>query len=329
MDRKQVIVCIDEIVKAKQAEGGLKQVFWVAAGGSNGGFYPAQYFMERESKTLHSHSFTSNEFVLAPPASLGKNSLVILCSMRGTLETCDAATLAKKRGASTIALYIEESKLTEVCDYAFAYESISFDETEASDMNASYGVFLAMVLVKKLENYEHFDLALESFDVLDHVYRDAWNYSLPLAKKWAEKYKDEPVIWVLAGGPAFGAGYIFSICNLEEMQWISSPMVNTCEFVHGPFECTDKNLPMFILISEGRTRSADERVLSFLKKHTDENIYVLDAKELGLSRIDKRVSEYFNHLLFSPILNNVYLRALAVAKNHDYLYRRYMWQEAY
>ncbi|WP_320122158.1 SIS domain-containing protein [uncultured Sphaerochaeta sp.] len=329
MDRKRVNACIEEIVKARKADGGLKQVFWVAAGGSNGGFFPAQYFMDRESKSLRSQSFTSNEFFLAPPSSLGKNSLVILCSMRGTAETCDAASLAKERGATTIALYIEESKLTEVCDYSFAYESISYDETEASEMNASYGLFLAMVLLKKLENYEHFDLAIESFSVLDRVYRDAWNYTLPLAKKWAERNKNESVIWVLAGGPAYGAGYIFSICNLEEMQWISSPTVNTCEFVHGPFECTDKNLPMFILISEGRTRPADERVLAFLKKHTDQNIYVLDAKELGLSRIDKRVSEYFNHLLFSPILNNVYLRALAIAKNHDYHYRRYMWQEKY
>lgn len=329
MDRKQVIACIDEIIAKAKADGGLKQVFWVAAGGSNGGFYPAQYFMERESKSLNSHSFTSNEFVYAPPASLGKNSLVILCSMRGTAETCDAAHLAKARGASTIALYIEPSRLTETCDYSFAYQSISFDETEASDMNASYGLFFALVLLKKLENYEHYDLAVESFSVLDNLYRDAWKYSLSLAEKWAQKNKDEPVIWVLAGGPAYGAGYIFSICNLEEMQWISSPTVNTCEFIHGPFECTDKKLPMFVLLSEGRTRPADERALAFLKKHTDDNVYVLDAKELGLSRIDKRVSEYFNHLIFSPILNNVYLRALAVAKKHDYHYRRYMWQETY
>ena len=41
-----------------------------------------------------------------------------------------------------------------------------------------------------------------------------------------------------------------------------------------------------------------------------ERVYQLDAKELGLNDIKDSVSEYFNHLIFAPILNNVYMLSL-------------------
>ena len=41
------------------------------------------------------------------------------------------------------------------------------------------------------------------------------------------------------------------------------------------------------------------------------------------------MSEYFNHLVFSPILNNVYMRALSRVTHKDYMTRRYMWKLAY
>ena len=56
---------------------------------------------------------------------------------------------------------------------------------------------------------------------------------------------------------------------------------------------------------------------------------MLDAKESGLNDLPDSVSEYFNHLIFSPILNNVYMRALSSVTSKDYMTRRYMWKVAY
>ena len=133
----------------------------------------------------------------------------------------------------------------------------------------------------------------------------------------------------MGSGPAWGSAYIFSICNLEEMLQLNSPTVNCCEFFHGPFEVLDKRTSVFLLVSEGRVRPADERAVRFLKTYGGENIYLLDAKELGINRIRDSVSEYFNHILFSPILNNVYMRALSEVIGKDYQTRRYMWKTAY
>ena len=98
----------------------------LAAGGSNGGNYPAQYFMDREAKTIRSQMFTSNEFVYAPPKFVNENTIAVVTSMRGTPETCVAAQVAKDLGATTIGLYVQESLLTETCDYNVKYDSIMF-----------------------------------------------------------------------------------------------------------------------------------------------------------------------------------------------------------
>ena len=46
---------IEKIVKEMEEKGGLKNVVWVAAGGSNDGHYAAQYFMDRESTLADDH----------------------------------------------------------------------------------------------------------------------------------------------------------------------------------------------------------------------------------------------------------------------------------
>lgn len=326
MEIKEII---EKIVKDHEQVGGIKSVVWMAAGGSNGGNYPAQYFMDRESKTIRSQTFTSSEFVYAAPKFVNENTLAVITSMRGTPETCDAAQVAKDLGATTIGLYVQESRLTEICDYNVKYDSIMFDESDQSKTNAAQGMRIAMELVNAVEGYEHYEDAMAAYEILDKVYNDAKAYCKPLAEKWAEQNKNERIISVMASGPSYAAGYIFSICNIMEMLQIQSPTVNSCEFFHGPFEVVDKNESFFLLVSEGRTRKADERAVKFLQQYGGDKVYILDAKELGINRFKDTVSEYFNHMLFSPILNNVYMKALSAATKVDYMTRRYMWKVAY
>ena len=185
---------IKKIVKEKESCGGIKSVVWLAAGGSNGGNYPAQYFMDREAKTIRSQMFTSNEFVYAPPKFVNENTIAVVTSMRGTPETCVAAQVAKDLGATTIGLYVQESLLTETCDYNVKYDSIMFDESDQSKTNAALGMRIAIDIVDAVEGYEHYDDAMAAYDILDKVYNDAKAYCMPLAEKWAEQNKDEHII---------------------------------------------------------------------------------------------------------------------------------------
>ncbi|WP_294603142.1 SIS domain-containing protein [uncultured Lactobacillus sp.] len=310
-------------------EGGIKQVIWIGAGGSFGGFYGAKYFLHQESKTLFSSMYTSGEFVYAPPKNLDHNSLVVLCSMRGTSETIDSAKVAKEHGATTIALYIDESDLVKVCDFKIKYESLALDKSRLERVNGSIGLCIAMNLLQEVEGYDDFETAMKTFDLLDPVYRKAVDYTTPLAKEWAEQNKDQKTIYVIASGPAYGAAYVFSICNIEEMLQLNSPTIHSYEYFNGPFEVTDKSKSIFQLLATGKTRPEDERALKFEQRFGGKKLYVLDGKEIALDDIKPEVSPYFNHPIFSSILNNVYMRELSYATHESYETRRYMWKEDY
>lgn len=324
--QEEVQQAIQEILNQKKQ---IDKVVFIAAGGSNGGFYPAQYFLSREATQIRSECFTSNEFYYAPPKYVDEHTLAIICSMRGTPETCKAAQVAKDLGASTIALYVDESELTKICDICIQYESIAIDESRMERVNSSVGLMLSMTLMKAQEGFEHYEDAMQAFDQVDALYRQAVEETTPLAKAWALQNVDKKPIYVMGSGPAYGSDYIFSICNLEEMLQIDSPTINSCEFFHGPFEILTHQTSVFQLISVGRTRAADLRAVQFLKQYGGSRVYLLDGKQLGLYKIAEPIQEYFNHILFSPILNNVYMRELSYCIGKDYMTRKYMWQVPY
>ncbi len=320
---------IEKIIKDMEDIGGIKNVVWVAAGGSHDGHYAAQYFMDRESTVVRSQMITSSEFVYAPPKGVGKNTIVVVTSMRGTKETIEAAKAAKALGAVTVSQYVEKSGLTEVCDYNVQYGSIWEDDKDQSKTNAGNALRMAMAIVDIVEGYDNYADAMDAFTKVQPAYIKAREYCRPLAAKWAEQMKNEKVITVLSSGPAYGSGHIFSTCNILEMLQIHSPTFNSCDFFHGPFEITDKNEAFFVLVADGRTRKADERAVKFMKQYAGDKVYILDAKEIGIDRLKDSVSEYFTHLLFTPVLNNVYMKELSRETGVDYTTRRYMWKVEY
>ena len=77
--QEQVKDVVSQVLADKADKGGIKRVVWIGAGGSNGGNYPAQYFMEHEATQVVSSSYTSNEFVHATPAYVNENTLPSSC----------------------------------------------------------------------------------------------------------------------------------------------------------------------------------------------------------------------------------------------------------
>ena len=327
--QEDIFIIARQVIAAKEQCGGVRRVVWIGAGGSNGGNYPAQYFMEHEATRLSSSMFTSKEFVLAPPKYVDETTLAVVVSMRGTPETIEAARVAKKHGAMVVALYVDESELTELADYIIQYESLALDESDMGKTNSAITLALAIELVNQTEGYDAYEDAVKSLEGVDAVYRRAVEFAIPRAREWAVRNAHRPTINVLGAGPTFGASYVFSICNIQEMLQIDSVTTNSCDFFHGPFEVLDKDTSVFLLMGVGRCREADERALAFLEKYGGDLVYVLDARDLGLDIFPSSVAEYFNHLVLSPILNNVYMRTLSKVTGKDYMTRRYMWQIEY
>lgn len=326
--QEQVKDVVSQVLADKADKGGIKRVVWIGAGGSNGGNYPAQYFMEHEATQGVSSSYTSNEFVHATPAYVNENTLAVVVSMRGTKETIVAAQVAKDTAPAP-----SPSMLTSPASPSLRLQDPVRQPGRRRVLHGSHqlrrrdhdrhGAHAAD------RGYAEYETAMAAFDLVDPIYRKAVEYTRPLAAKWAEQNADKPCINVMAQGPLFGAAYVFSICNVQEMLQIDSCTINTCDFFHGPFEILDKRTSLFQLISVGRSRCNDERGIRFVNQYGGERVYQLDAKELGLNDIKDSVSEYFNHLIFAPILNNVYMRALSAVTHKDYMTRRYMWKLEY
>ena len=86
-----------DYVKQVLAERGqVRQVYWVACGGSVIDLYPAHCLLGATSTSIESGIFTAAEFNTFPPAKLGEGSLVVTCSHSGgTPETLAACKYLK------------------------------------------------------------------------------------------------------------------------------------------------------------------------------------------------------------------------------------------
>ena len=318
---------VSEIVTKKSKEGGVKEVFFVACGGSLTAFYASKFFLESQTVGLKVGYCTSNEFVHVPPSSLGKNSVVVLASHRGnTPETIEAAKASKTRGATTIVLtYFEDSPITEVGDYSVKYEW--GEGARAGYQKPATGLRIAVELLDQVEGFKYYKEMQEGFDKVSDIVRRGRASFEREAVQFAREYRDEKLIYTMGSGCAYGSAHQESICVLLEMQWIHSASIHSGEFFHGPFEITDENTPFIILLSHGRVRPLDERALKFLRR-VAKKIMVVDANDLFIDELDDSIAEYFNGLILTNALG-VFNEKLANERNHPLTHRRYMWKEQY
>lgn len=331
VDIKNIIA---EILEAKKSKGGVKNLYFVGCGGSLGALYPAKTFMEKECASIKSAWINSNEFVHSTPRDFGENSIICLACHKGnTPETIEAAKLGKEKGAAVIVLtWLEESEIIEFGDYIIRYAFDASPDHLKGDIDYAgektiCALLVAVELTAQTEGYENYDKFQEGLGMISNIIKNARAHVAERALEFAETYKNDPVIYTMGSGAAYGAAYMESICIFMEMQWLDSSSIHTGEYFHGPFEITDANRPFMLQISEGSTRPLDERALKFLRTYA-KRIEVLDAKELGLSTIDASVVDYFNHSLFNNVYP-IYNHALAEKREHPLVTRRYMWKVEY
>lgn len=162
----------------------------------------------------------------------------------------------------------------------------------------------------------------EGFEKIDDIIAEAVKKQQNSAWLFAEKYSEEPNLYIMASGASYSQAYGFAICSLQEMQWMDCGYLNSAEYFHGPFEVTDEDHLYILMMSRGRNRMMDERVLTFLEKY-GKKYEVIDADNLGMEAIDDGCVEYFTPMLFYT-MTTVYRTALQDKRRHPLDMRRYM-----
>ena len=323
---KTVKEIVSEIKEIMALRGGLKHVYFVACGGSKAAIFPGLYLLQSEARSFGATTYTSNEFVHAVPKELDERCLAVICSLKATPETVEAVKTANKAGAVTIAMTGNmETGMAKVGQYVVTYSN--GDEQIYSDSNQSNSLRIGFELLHQLEGWDKYEKAMDAYKYIDDIISEGKEHLLADAREWAEREKDEPIFYVLASGPNYGVAYSMCCCHFMEMQWKHAVCLHTGEYFHGPFETTDKELPMVLLMSEGRTRALDERCLRFLNTYA-QNFIVIDFKELNQGRIDADVAEFFNPVVLIPI-ERYYVAQMAEIRGHSMDDRRYMWKVEY
>lgn len=318
---------IKAALRAVAERESVTDIYFVACGGSYAIMLPNQYIIEREAEQINGVALNAAEFKARAPKRLGKTSVVILCSHSGTTpETVEAAEIARKAGALTISLtHVLGSPLDQASEYTIPYTHVPAGISSAHSVAVLSRLALGILKVREgNEKAEDFDRALA---VLPSIVENIINDHQTAIAEYAEAHKREAVIYTMASGSNYGVAYSYAICIFQEMQWIHSAAIHAGEYFHGPFEVTDFDVPFIQLIGVGPSRTVDERALAFVEKYS-KRVTVLDAQDLGASKLPETVAEYVTPLIFQPVLR-AYAEKLAEAKGHPLTVRRYMWKLEY
>lgn len=311
------------IKKIYEEQGNIHDVFLTACGGSLVDLYPGYYFINAESETMHSHWITAKELIVSPSRFIKKGALVILCSHGGnTGETVEAAKLAKERGAAIITMTHNPDS---ICAKEEMNPVVYSWENDTNEKDKPQGIVLRVLneLMKLQEpSYAKYDAVLDGLEKADGIVRTAVKKVKNRTWVFAEKYFEEPFLYIMGSGASYSQAYGFAICSLQEMQWMDCCYLNTAEYFHGPFEVTDEEHLYILMMSVGKTREIDLRAKAFLEKYA-KKYEIIDAADCGLETIDENCVDYFNAALFYE-MSVLYRTAIQNKTGHPLDMRRYM-----
>ena len=136
------------------------------------------------------------------------------------------------------------------------------------------------------------------------------------------------MFYILGAGPLWGTAYSMVNCHLIEMQQRNACLIHSGEYFHGPYAALDCGVAIVLLMSTGRTRFLDERVVRFLDKYAD-HATIIDAADLDLeNRLGKHVAEFFNSVVMIP-MERYFVSTMADVRGRSMDDRTYMWKVEY
>jgi fructoselysine-6-P-deglycase FrlB-like protein len=294
---------------------GLRNVYFVGAGGSIICSYPAHYLLQQKA-SFPAFQLQSDELNTSVPAIMGPGSLVVLASYTGTTkETVAAARTAKATGATVIAAAKPGSPLAEAADVAFTGKSDLFELVVAFELLAATGA------------ERDADAVDQALAALPAAVRHAVEQAEPELADIAEAFKDEPITYVLGSGPSYGWAYGLAMCFLQEMQWKHAAAFNSGEFFQGAFEMVDDDTAVLLWVGDDASRPMGERARAFLDKYCKKAQYV-DVRDLELPGIPESVRGEVSPIVVGALANRL-AQHYESARGHDLETRRYMFKVEY
>ncbi|WP_242454751.1 SIS domain-containing protein [Bailinhaonella thermotolerans] len=305
---------IEELVD-RLVDDGFDNLFLVGAGGTYAQMWPYEHLARRTS-TLDVRAVIAAELVVSGDRRLGEKSVAIFTSVSGTTDdSLRAIEYCKARGVLTIGFTgYPESPIAEAVDVAL----ISEPKTWPFDMQML--LFMGRLLSRRgeFDGYERFAAEFEGIPgILLEVARQAE----PVAAAFAEAHKDTDYHFLIGGGNLWGFTYLYSMCILEEMQWLRTTRVHSAEFFHGSLELLEEDTSVIIFQGEDETRPLTDRAAAFAKR-VSKDVTVFDTRDYPLEGISPEFRGLLAPLVLDTVMDRV-SKHLERVRDHSLQLRRY------
>jgi fructoselysine-6-phosphate deglycase len=308
--RPQIEELVDQLV-----ERGIDNVLLVGSGGTYAQMWPYEYLARRFSQ-LPVRAVISRELIESGDAWLGENTLAVFMSVSGTTEdVLLAIDYVKAAGATTLSFTgVPESPIAQNVHHTLssAPKSWPFDPQ-------------LLLLVGRIMNvrgeFPGYDSLADELVHLPDAVIAAAKAADEKAAAFAEAHKDTDYYFLIGGGPLWALTYLYSMCILEEVQWLRTTRVNAAEFFHGSLELLEEDTSVIILQGEDETRPLTDRAEAFAKR-VSKDVTVFDTRDYELAGFSPE-----NRGLIAPIVLDAVLgrvsKHLERVRDHSLDLRRY------
>lgn len=309
-----------EAIADRIFEEGFDLLLFTSSGGSQAMLDPFAFYIRHMSK-LPVENRLSADLLLNDCNRITEKSVAFLTSKSGdTGETLKAAKWLKDRGVRIISITGKEnSPLEAISDAGVVYG-------EGRPQELVLYLLIGKILYRNGDFPEYPQFA-DELKGLAYALAQVRKEADEKCRKYALDYCREPYnIWV-GSGDLWPTAYSYSMCVLEESQWIRTKSVSSPEFFHGTLELLEDDVCMTLLLTEGPTRVLDERVKEFAERHTSK-LTCFDTKDYDLPGISDRFRQYLNPVVMAAVLQRI-SKNIEEITGHSLDIRRYYRKETY
>ncbi|MFK4185215.1 SIS domain-containing protein [Streptomyces sparsogenes] len=304
-----------ERVVDRLAEDGYDNVLLVGAGGTYAQMWPYEHLARRTS-TLPVRAAIAAELVVSGDARLGERTIAVFTSVSGTTDdSLRAIDYCKSHGAHTIGFTgYPDSPIARSVDTALV------SEPKAWPFDVQMLLFMGRLLARRGE-FEGYERLADELGGLPRILVDVARQAEPVAADFAEAHKDTEYHFLIGGGNLWGFTYLYSMCILEEMQWLRTTRVHSAEFFHGSLELLEENTSVVVFQGEDETRALTDRAEAFAKR-VSKDVTVFDTRDYPLEGISPQFRGLLAPLVMDTVMDRV-SKHLERVRDHSLDLRRY------
>ncbi|GAB1332056.1 SIS domain-containing protein [Streptomyces sennicomposti] len=287
----------------------------MGAGGTYAQMWPYEHLARRTS-VLPVRAAVAAELVVSGDARLGERTIAVFTSVSGTTDdSLRAIDYCKSRGAHTIGFTgYPDSPVAQNVDTAL------ISEPKAWPFDVQLLLFMGRLLSRRGE-FEGYDRLADELGVLPRVLVDVARQAEPMASDFAEAHKDTDYHFLIGGGNLWGFTYLYSMCILEEMQWLRTTRVHSAEFFHGSLELLEEDTSVIVFQGEDETRALTDRAEAFAKR-VSKDVTVFDTRDYSLEGISPEFRGLLAPLVLDTVMDRV-SKHLERVRDHSLDLRRY------